>query len=336
MVATSYAGIWGGDAAMTGGVAEGGTELVWHGASRPEIAISAPATNNVKPPWFSCLPELRAIKLSSMPFWMDSGARHPGEPEVGQVDAVGVAPGLVQARSLLAVGRQGQGLLLLVSQHHDGQGLSVAALDRLGPVVDGGHCVLVGPDHDVSRVHARGGRGGVRLNAANQQTGTAGHTKEAGELRGHLLEEQAGIGRVHHHGADEAAAAAHGWGGCRRGNGIAAQGAIGLRNLRLRDGEAILQRLAVNLFMGRHLRGYGHQLSVAADDEGDGLARRGIVQHAAKLVLTLDGVAVHLQDDVVLAQTCLAGRSVMVYQNDLAAASLFQLERAELRSEERR
>src|ERR1035441_3885791 len=82
--------------------------------------------------------------------------------------------------------------------------------------------------------------------------------------------------------------------------------------------------------MGRHLRGYGHQLSIAADDEGDGLARRGIVQHAAKLVLTLDGLAVHLQDDVVPAQTCLAGRSVMIYQNDLAATSLFQLERAEL------
>src|ERR1017187_10097880 len=72
--------------------------------------------------------ESRTTGGPRQPFFADSGAWNPGEPEVGQVGAVGVVTGLVQARSLLAVGHQGESLLLLVTQHHDGQGLSAAVL----------------------------------------------------------------------------------------------------------------------------------------------------------------------------------------------------------------
>ena len=56
----------------------------------------------------------------------------PEESDGGQHRAVGVLRGLLQAGAPLAVGSQGQGLLLLVAQHHNGEGTSVAVLDRLG------------------------------------------------------------------------------------------------------------------------------------------------------------------------------------------------------------
>ena len=92
----------------------------------------------------------------------------------------------------------------------------------------------------------------------------------------------------------------------------------------------LLPRLPFDLFAIGGLRGHGHLLAVAADKERERRSRRRLAQHPADLLLAIDGLAVHAQDDVVLAQARLARRSVVVHQDDLRAARLLQLQRREL------
>ena len=84
-------------------------------------------------------------------------------------------------------------------------------LIALRPVVEAGDDGMrIGADDDVARVHAGGGGRGVWLDAAYQQAGTVGHAKVARELRGHLLQVQAGVRGIHHHRANETVAPAQG------------------------------------------------------------------------------------------------------------------------------
>jgi hypothetical protein len=92
----------------------------------------------------------------------------------------------------------------------------------------------------------------------------------------------------------------------------------------------LLPRLSFDLFAIGGLRGHGHLLPVAAEQERERRSRRRLAQHPADLLLAIDGLAVHAQDDVVLAQARLAGRSIVVHQDDLRAARLLQLQRREL------